>query len=78
MDVLDEELLILWRAFSRNKLRYIMVGGFAINLHGFFRTTGDANTWIENNLPNRISLRTSLSELGVGDFESIETMKFVP
>jgi hypothetical protein len=78
MDILDEELLNLWRAFSRNKLRYIMVGGFATNLHGFLRTTGDADIWIENSLPNRISLRKSLSELGVGDFEAIESMDFVP
>jgi hypothetical protein len=37
MDILDDEILSLWRSLSTNKVRYIMVGGFATNLHGFNR-----------------------------------------
>lgn len=35
MDMLDEELLKFWAALQRNKVRYIMVGGFATHFHGF-------------------------------------------
>jgi hypothetical protein len=33
----DEELLKLFQAFNIHQLEYIMVGGFATNIHGFSR-----------------------------------------
>jgi len=35
MDVLDEELLNFWKTMDTWKVQYIMVGGFATNIHGF-------------------------------------------
>lgn len=52
MDIYDEEIVEVWRAF-KNNLHYIMVGGFAVNLHGFNRTTGDLDIWIKDEPPNR-------------------------
>jgi hypothetical protein len=78
MDIMDEEIINLWAKFHHLGLKYIMVGGFATNLHGHIRTTEDVDVWIENSLGNRIKLRTALSELNIGDFEAIETMDFIP
>ncbi len=44
----------------------IMVGGFAINLHGYTRTTKDIDSWIEDTLDNREKLRKALKEQGSG------------
>ena len=35
MDILDEELLKFWQSLNDNKVQYIMVGGFAVNMHGY-------------------------------------------
>jgi hypothetical protein len=78
MDVQDEELLSFWRALNKHNVQYIMVGGLAIRLHGYNRTTDDLDVWIEDTLINRKNFRTAFIELGYGDFESIETMEFVP
>jgi hypothetical protein len=78
MDVMDEEVIELWAKFHQMGLKYIMVGGFATNLHGHSRTTEDMDIWIENSLPNRTKLRNALKELNIGDFEAIETMEFIP
>jgi hypothetical protein len=78
MDIMDEEVIALWAKFHQLGLKYIMVGGFATNLHGHVRTTEDIDIWIENSLTNRIRLRTALKELNIGDFESIETIEFIP
>jgi hypothetical protein len=78
MDVLDEEILNLWKLLSENEVKYIMVGGFATNLHGFQRTTGDMDLWIKDSLENRKKLRKVLKELEIGDFESVETVDFIP
>ena len=78
MDMLDDELLRFWKALNENKVRYIMVGGFATRFHGFNRNTDDLDMWLEDTIENRKNLRTSFSELGYGDFSSLEMMQFVP
>ena len=55
MDIYDEGIVELWRSFEKNHLLYIMVGGFAVNLHGFNRTTGDLDIWIKDSPENRES-----------------------
>lgn len=77
MDILDEAILKVWEVFEKNKLRYIMIGGFAVNLHGFHRFTGDIDIYLEDTLENRIALRKSFLELELGDFPQIETIEFV-
>jgi hypothetical protein len=77
VDLLDDEILNLWRLLNKHQTLYIMVGGFATNLHGFQRTTADIDLWIKNTPENRKSLRNTLKDLDVGDFESIETTEFV-
>jgi hypothetical protein len=78
MDMLNDELLRFWKALNENKVRYIMVGGFATRFHGFNRSTDDLDMWLEDTIENRKNLRTSFSELGYGDYSSLETMPFVP
>jgi len=78
MDILDEEILHLWSLLDKNKVEYIMVGGFATTLHGFNRNTADIDIWIKDTRENRIRLRKVLNELEIGDFERIETTQFIP
>ena len=78
MDVLDTEILNLWRSLHSNGVKYIMVGGFATNLHGFSRITADLDLWIKDDRQNRMKLRAALNELELGDHEAIETMDFIP
>lgn len=78
MDILDEEILTLWKLLHENEVKYIMVGGFATNLHGFQRTTGDIDLWIKDTRVNRKKFRNVLKQLGMGDFDSIETTDLIP
>lgn len=78
MDIFDEEILKFWGALQNNHVRYIMVGGYATNLHGFQRYTGDIDIWLEDTLVNRQSLRAAFIECGMGDYFMLDTMQFVP
>lgn len=78
MDIYNDSLLVFWQTLNRNHVSYIMVGGFAVNMHGYMRATKDADMWINDSLENRQNLRKSFIELGYGDYESLETMQFVP
>jgi hypothetical protein len=78
MDVFDEELLGFWKALNNCNVRYIMVGGVATNLHGYQRTTDDIDIWIDTSLDNRRNLRRTFNECGMGDFEPLERIEFIP
>jgi hypothetical protein len=78
MDVFDEELLRFWKLANQTHLKYIMIGGVATNLHGYQRTTEDIDIWIEDSEENRDNLRKVFREYGLGDFEAIKTLQFVP
>ena len=78
MDILDEDILSLWRSLINNDVRYIMIGGFATNLHGYNRATNDIDLWIYDTLQNRKNLSKALKEQGSGDYDVIESMQFIP
>jgi hypothetical protein len=56
----------------------LTIGGFAVNIYGYGRNTGDIDIYIEDSLDNRKNLREALKQLGIGDFENINTMQFIP
>lgn len=78
MDVFDHELLRLWELLHEYKVKYILVGGFATNLHGFNRTTADMDIWLKNTLPNRKKLISVLDKMGVQHTQWLLTGALVP
>ncbi|QXV64618.1 hypothetical protein FPZ42_06040 [Mucilaginibacter achroorhodeus] len=77
MDIFDEEILAFWGALENNQVKYIMVGGYALNLHGYQRFTGDMDIWLKDTLENRKSLRQAFLDYGMPDYSMIETMQFI-
>jgi len=73
MDIFDEEILKFWAALQNCQVRYIMVGEYAANLHGYARYTGDLDIWIEDIKENRKRLRQAFIECGMGDFYMLKS-----
>lgn len=78
MDVNNESFLDLWKILNQNKVQYILVGGFAANFHGYQRYTGDVDIFLKDDLENRKKLRQAYKAYCNIDFESFETIQFVP
>ncbi|CAN5140366.1 hypothetical protein BH09BAC6_BH09BAC6_35840 [soil metagenome] len=78
MDIFDEEILNFWRALQEFNVQYIMIGGYAINLHGYQRFTGDLDIWLNDTLLNRQALRKAFVSCDMGDYPMIEYMQFAP
>jgi len=78
VDIFDEDIINFWKALQENQVSYIMVGGYATNLHGFQRFTGDLDIWIKDTPENRQSLRKAFISCDMGDYPMIEHMQFVP
>jgi hypothetical protein len=73
MDLMDEGLLEFWRGLNSHAVKYIMVGGFAVNMNGYIRATKDSDLWLMDTTDNRKRLRAAFNALGYGDFPSFET-----
>jgi hypothetical protein len=78
VDLFDEELLSFWRSLSGHNVKYIMVGGIAVNLNGYQRATDDIDVWIEDTLENRQKFRSAFKSYSSMDLFMIETMQIIP
>jgi hypothetical protein len=77
VDIFDEEILNFWSALQEYNVQYIVVGGYATNLHGYQRFTGDLDIWLKDTLENRKQLRKAFVKCDMGDYPLIETMQFI-
>ena len=72
------QIVDIWRQLHLNQVKYLTIGGFAVNIYGFNRNTGDIDIYIEDSTENRKNLRQALIAVGIGDFKEIEYLKFIP
>jgi hypothetical protein len=49
---------------NENKVMYLIVGGYAVAMHGYVRSTGDIDIWIKNNRENAKKLLKVLYQFG--------------
>ena len=75
---MNSQILQIWNFFAKHDVKYLTIGGFAVNIYGYGRNTGDIDIFIEDSITNRENLRFALLELGLGDFKNIDTMQFIP
>lgn len=75
---MDSQIIDVWKYLALNSVKYLTIGGFAVNIYGYGRNTGDIDIYIEDSIDNRKNLREALKQLGIGDFENINTMQFIP
>ena len=48
-----------------NKVQFLIVGGYAVNFHGFERTTGDIDLWLKPDNENKTIVIKALKDLGI-------------
>jgi predicted nucleotidyltransferase len=75
---MNSQIIEIWKYFSLNRVKYLTIGGFAVNIYGYGRNTGDIDIFIEDSIENRENLRLALKQSGIGDFENMSTIQFIP
>ena len=75
---MNSQIVEIWKYFSLNKVKYLTIGGFAVNIYGYGRNTGDIDIFIEDSIENRENLKLALKHSGIGDFKNMSTMQFIP
>lgn len=59
-------------AFNNENVRYILVGGYSVILHGYSRTTGDMDIWVERSPENYERISKAFSVFGMPVFDMTE------
>ncbi|MCX6313639.1 MAG: hypothetical protein NTX08_02745 [Sphingobacteriales bacterium] len=59
-------------ALNKAEVRYILVGGYSVVLHGYSRTTGDMDLWVERNAENYHKLKIAFQIFGMPVFDMTE------
>jgi predicted nucleotidyltransferase len=57
---------------NTNNVRYILVGGYSVILHGYSRTTGDMDLWVERTAENYLKIKNAFEEFGMSVFDMTE------
>lgn len=71
MDLYNEEFLRLINSFEKHQVKYLVVGGFAVNKYGYNRTTGDVDFYLQDSMDNRKNLVNALDDMQYGRFEEL-------
>jgi hypothetical protein len=61
---MNQDFVDLLRAFVAHDVRFLVVGAYALALHGRPRATGDLDVWVEATPANAARLMRALAEFG--------------
>ena len=57
------------KAFNNNEVDYILLGGYAVILHGYSRTTGDMDIFVKKTKENYQKIVKAFQEFGMPTFD---------
>lgn len=61
---MNQDFIDLLRAFTAADVRFLIVGAYALALHGRPRATGDLDVWVEPNPENAGRVMRALADFG--------------
>lgn len=67
-----QDFLEFIQALNNHKVEYLLVGGYAVILHGYTRTTGDMDIWVNPSAKNYNRLVKAFGEFGMPLFDMTE------
>lgn len=73
MDIYEVDILEFFHVLNKHSVKFILVGGLAVNYHGFSRSTGDVDLWIDESKENRKKLVSALKEKNIEGCEAFLT-----
>lgn len=68
----NEDFRDFLSALNDQDVRYILVGGFSVILHGYSRTTGDMDIWVERTTDNYMRIKKAFHQFGMPVFDMTE------
>ena len=64
--LLPDDFREFFKLCNRRRVRYMLIGGYAVGYHGYVRATADLDIWIEISAENAAKMVAVLTEFGFG------------
>ena len=71
-NVFNDDFRDFIKCFNNNNVRYILVGGLSVILHGYSRSTGDMDIWVDRTADNYKRIKIAFFEFGMPMFDMTE------
>ncbi len=71
-DLFNKDFQDFIQFLNKNKVEYLVVGGYAVILHGYIRSTADMDIWVNKSAENYQKLRKTIKEFGAPSFSKNE------
>lgn len=78
MDIFSEKHQKLIEILLKNKVDFMLIGGYAVIYYGYKRTTGDMDVWLDPSNKNKLNLLGALKKLRFNkeDLKRLELLNF--
>jgi hypothetical protein len=63
--IFNEDFRDFIQCFNDLDVRYILIGGYSVILHGYSRTTGDMDIWVERTSVNYKKIVAAFASFGM-------------
>lgn len=64
---LNEDFKEFLKLLNKNHVKYLIIGGYAVNIHGYPRFTGDIDFWIDKDSDNAKRTCDAIHQFGFED-----------
>ncbi len=71
-NIFNEDFRDFIHQFNKHKVRYVLVGGYSVILHGYPRTTGDMDIWVDRTAENYGKISSAFVDFGMPVFDMTE------
>ena len=68
-NIFKEDFRDFIQQLNNHDVRYILVGGYSVILHGYTRTTGDMDIWVDRTKENYKKLGHAFFEFGIHSWD---------
>jgi predicted nucleotidyltransferase len=65
IDIFNPDFKDLIRSLNKFDVEYILIGGYAVIMHGYIRSTSDLDIWINRTEPNYYKLMKAFLDFGL-------------
>ncbi len=71
-NIFNEDFRDFLKVLNEQEVRYLLVGGYSVILHGYARTTGDMAIWVERSVENYRKITKAFLQFGMSLFDMTE------
>jgi hypothetical protein len=68
-NIFNEDFRDFIKCFNDSNVKYILVGGYSVILHGYSRTTGDMDIWVDRTAENYEKIKLAFTNFGMPVFD---------